>query len=88
MVGEGHSPVPARVPTDGGSRFVEADPSGAGGLKTVAGFGGVEVVFDGGQDLEPQLPGNDDTLGSTVASEGDRLGTVFTYDEMRAEPGV
>ncbi len=39
----------------------------------MADFGGIEVVFDDGKDLEPQLPGNDDALGTAVAAERDRL---------------
>jgi hypothetical protein len=53
----------------------------------LAGFGGVELVFDGRQDLEPQLPGQDDPLGAAMAAERDGLGADAAALELRSDLG-
>lgn len=59
VVPTGHrgSAVAVGVATQGAGSLVEFEPLVAGVGEALAGFGGVETIFDGRQDLEPEVPG-------------------------------
>jgi hypothetical protein len=73
VVWVGHSAETAGVATERLDHVVEADPFVTGGFETVAGLGSVEAVLDGGDDLQPQLPRDDDALRPAMAAERGRL---------------
>lgn len=77
----GHSAIATRVTTECLGGPVEIDPFRSRGIESLTGLGGIELVLDGRKDLEPQLPGDDDALGTAVASERDRCGAnTLTFE--------
>lgn len=84
---DGRSAIAARISAKALGGFVERDPFRPGRLEPLAGFQGVESVLDCGEDLKPQLPGDDDTLGSTVAAKRDRFRGGAVAFKVRCDLG-
>lgn len=61
------------VPPQGSSDLVEAQPTIAGFCQSFRRLDRVEVVLDGGKQLQPERPREDHALGTSMASEGHRL---------------
>jgi hypothetical protein len=81
------SAVCSGVTSQCSSGVVEADALPRVPLEPAASFGCVETVFDVGEDLEPEIPADDHTLGVPVAPEGDRFGVDTVAFERRDDLG-
>lgn len=61
------------VSPQGSRDLIEAQPTIAGVCQSFRRLDGIEVVFDGGKQLQPEGPRQDHALGTAMASEGHRL---------------